>query len=310
MEKQGSFELKIEGYKDQQLDVNNVPKNAFHSFKGFVESLEDLSESSDFVFDLGTNRIAIKGSPDAISKLHKTIEDFQNNKLRKSDKSYRALDAIHSIISANGIVYTAKITTEKDTKDVTSVFKRPRAQETSVVKEKTKKEIGFKLYRGTIRGVLLDKVPNVIKFYISEKEAINLTCQPAQGYQIGPLIGQSAFILMHFSENDTGDVRKDFVDTFSEGEYEDFRTFLTDYEKLKGVPKLKLLYKFINQFVIRDEPARIIKFTRAITTIDKEVGVYRILVDVLKRVSDLPQIQDTYNELITEIGKKVGGPIY
>jgi hypothetical protein len=174
---EGSFEISIDKEdSNRDIDKNNVSIKAFKSYQTFVDSLGEIAKSqfkdSNLSFDLGTNKIALKSSVENIDKLQKSLDDYANNKIAHSNRMYKALNAIETVISANGLTYSAIVKGSKQQNIVTPIFERSKDAQPGVATKinETKEQVGLKFYSGRIKSIDIEKDPNFIKFALSSTE--------------------------------------------------------------------------------------------------------------------------------------------
>jgi hypothetical protein len=311
----GIFEILIQkDVSGQDLDKNNFSPKAFHSYKTFVDSVESLAieqfNESDLTFDVGTDRVAIKSSTTNIDKLQKSIEDFKENRLNPRNKIYKALHAIEQVISANGITYSAAIRGSAPRKDITTIFKKEILEPEPTIQPVSDDTItGIKFYTGKIKGIVEKKDHVSLLFELDENTYREIVCSPEQVFKLAPKYGQTINIAANF---DTWTRRKNvgsFLDEYSDEEFESFYPFMQSIPQKEGRERLKVMYRFFNSYIQRNEISRVVKFAK-IFLYENDISMLRVMIDILKQVSDDEYVQDIYNEFILLIKEKIGGSIY
>jgi|GEM_PF-6841295 hypothetical protein len=307
---QGIFEISIDkDVSGAEIDKNNLSNKAVKSFKTFLESIEEIAEiqfKNNNTIDLGTNKIAIKATVEDIDKLEKNIKAFSENKLPKTNKIYKALQAIENVISANGITYSAIIKGSRNENNITSVFKKEPEVIAIATEEKAgeKEKTGLMYFTGKITKIDLERHPNTIKFAIDKINNHTINCSAQQIYSLR--LGQTINIYCKFSNSNADKISKELIDDYSTEEFQSFNAFYQNIDNLEGTERLKYIYRFFNQYINKDELTRVAKFAKIFLYESHDPSVLRIIIDVLKQVSDEEKIQDVYNSFLELIKQKIG----
>jgi hypothetical protein len=323
--KQDIFELTIQNdVKNQPLDVNNASKEALHALKIFLDSIDIIvsSEFSDELvsFDLGTNKIAIKSTENKISLLNKLINEYRDHKLPKKHKAYHALEEIEKVFTANGLTYTAAIRLNNQREDITSIFKKEKVIVKQRIEVNTPKiinnlSLGLNFTTGKITNLQAKKRPLFFIFEISNEVEYKINLSPESLLKLNRYIDATStiHIATHTISGKNNKYENWFFEHFSEEENNDFLPFYTHIIKLEGTEKLKFIYRFFNNKIINNEFSRIVKYAKPFLLEDLIINDFptqRMILDVLKKISDEHQIIDIYNQFLTSVNKKLGSNIY
>lgn len=314
----GTFEISIEKEASgNQIDKNHVSQKAFDSYNVFVASVNALAKAqfkdnpTELTYDLGTNKVAINASQSNIDRLQKSIRDYQENKLPARGQIYKALHAIEEVISANGITYKTVIKGSAQPKDITNVFKKEKEQvhEELLDKVNVVDETGLRFYNGVIKTI--DEIKNgySVRIQINNNTDRYLICTAEQIFKLSPKYLKNVYFVGNFFKENKGKLVGTLIDEYTEKEFETFYNFYEGINKHEGTEKLKFIYRFFNEYIDKEELARVDRFAR-VFLFSTDVNVIRIMIDILKQVSDEKQIQDVYNDFIFLIKNKLGKSIY
>lgn len=315
---QDTFEITIEkDLKKDGFDVNNASKEALHAFKVFVQSLDTIVStefsSQDVSCDLGTNKLAIKASEDNIGLLNKWINDYRENKLPKKHGAYSALHEIEQIFTNNGLTYSAVILHKDKSVNLTSVFKKAKheAEEPAILKSEVdhRLSLGFHIITGKVGNITLKRQPFVLSFDIPSGLNHKILCSSESLRKIDNFLGtDQAIHIACKTQNNNGKIENWFFEHYSENEFREFSEFFNQVQILEGTERLKYIYRFLNNYIIEDKLNVLVKFAKPFLVEHSpinDVSSRRMVLDLLKKVSDNSLITDLYNDFILSINKSI-----
>lgn len=167
----------------------------------------------------------------------------------------------------------------------------------------------MKFYNGVIKGIEEVKGGYLVRIEINGNTDKHLMCSAEQIYKMSSKYLQNIHFLGDFYQDNRGKIVGRLVDEYSETEFASFYQFYQSIAKFDGTEKLKFIYRFFNEYIDREELARVERFAR-VFLFSNDVNVIRIMIDILKQVSDEKQIQNVYNDFIFLIKEKIGRSIY